>query len=220
VGLSLWRPLVAFYGFARFSINSEGDKLVHCGHLASASHSDSMPSCDRADSRRDELLEKWCLWAGIRRLAVRSRWPHGECQRQLGDVVFGNIGASGTKSAVVPAADGKGHLTLYCMESPECWFEDFRSAALAGGRAEVRIDAEFAQTIYTDEYYVFLEAEGDTHGLYVTGKTTTGFEVREAGGGRSRVKFSYRIVGKRRDVEAPRLKRATMPASTALTEPQ
>lgn len=32
---------------------------------------------------------------------------------------FGNIGASRTKSALVPAKDGKGHMTLYCMESPE-----------------------------------------------------------------------------------------------------
>jgi len=28
---------------------------------------------------------------------------------------------------VVSAGDGNGHLTLYCMESPECWFEDPRS---------------------------------------------------------------------------------------------
>jgi len=31
---------------------------------------------------------------------------------------FGNIGATGTKSAVVPAEDGNGHLTRYCVESP------------------------------------------------------------------------------------------------------
>jgi hypothetical protein len=32
---------------------------------------------------------------------------------------------TGTKSALVPAQDGNGHLTLYCLQSPECWFEDF-----------------------------------------------------------------------------------------------
>jgi hypothetical protein len=42
---------------------------------------------------------------------------------------FGNIGATGMKSAVVPAEDGGEHLTLYCMESPECWFENFGSAS-------------------------------------------------------------------------------------------
>jgi hypothetical protein len=72
---------------------------------------------------------------------------------------FGNIGASGTKSAVVPAEDG-GHLTLYRMESPECWFEDFGSARLSRGSASVRIDPEFAQTVETNQYHVFLQAEG------------------------------------------------------------
>src|SRR5207253_1740981 len=80
---------------------------------------------------------------------------------------FGNIGASGTKSAVVPAADGAGHLKLYCMESPECWFEDFGSAQLSRGSASVRIDPEFAQTIHTGQYHVFLQAEGECRGLSV-----------------------------------------------------
>ena len=62
---------------------------------------------------------------------------------------------------MVPAADGKGHMTLYCMESPECWFEDFGSARLAGGSAVVRLDSEFAQTVETGEYHVFLQAEGE-----------------------------------------------------------
>ena len=88
---------------------------------------------------------------------------------------FGNIGATGTKSAVVPAQDGNGHLTLYCMESPECWFEDFGSARLSGGSASVRIDPEFAQTVHTGEYHVFVQAEGNCRGLFVRDKTATGF---------------------------------------------
>ena len=97
---------------------------------------------------------------------------------------FGNIGASGTKSAVVPAEDGNGHLTLYCMESPECWFEDFGSARLSGGSASVRIDPEFAQTVHTAEYHVFVQAEGNCRGLFVQDKTATGFVVQELERGR------------------------------------
>src|SRR5207244_2685938 len=33
----------------------------------------------------------------------------------------GNLGASGTKTAVVEFADGK-RRAFYCLESPECWF--------------------------------------------------------------------------------------------------
>jgi hypothetical protein len=124
---------------------------------------------------------------------------------------FGNIGASGTKSAVVPAEDGNGHLTLYCMESPECWFEDFGSARLSGGSAAVKIDPEFAQTVHTAGYHVFVQAEGPCRGLFVRDKTATGFVVQELGGGTSSTPFAYRIVARRKDVSAPRLNRVTLP---------
>ncbi len=124
---------------------------------------------------------------------------------------FGNIGATGTKSAVVPAEDGGAHLTLYCMESPECWFEDFGAARLSGGSAAIRIDPEFAQTIHTGEYHMFVQAEGECRGLFVRDKTATGFVVQELGGGTSSTSFAYRIVARRKDVTAPRLRRVTLP---------
>jgi hypothetical protein len=97
------------------------------------------------------------------------------------------------------------------MESPECWFEDFGSARLSGGSATVGIDPEFAQTIDTAEYHVFVQAEGECKGLIVRHKSTTAFVVQEISGGASDVPFAYRIVGRRRDVLAPRLNRVTLP---------
>jgi hypothetical protein len=126
---------------------------------------------------------------------------------------FGSIGATGTKSALVPAVDGRGHMTLYCMESPECWFEDFGSARLSRGSVRVGIDLEFAQTVETGHYHVFLQAEGECNGLAVVEQTATGFVVRELGGGTSDAPFSYRIVALRRDVSAPRLNRIVLPAA-------
>ena len=128
----------------------------------------------------------------------------------------GNIGASGTKSAVVPAADGGGHVTLYCVESPECWFEDFGAARLGGGTATVQIDPGFAQTVHTAEYHVFVQAEGECRGLSVRDKTATGFVVRELAGGTSNTPFAYRIVARRKDVTAPRLNRVTPPKVRAV----
>jgi hypothetical protein len=124
---------------------------------------------------------------------------------------FGNIGASGTKSAIVPAKDGKGHMTLYCMESPECWFEDFGSARLSNGSVRVKLDPEFAQTVETGEYHVFVQAEGDCKGLSVLSRTKSGFVVQELAGGRSNVPFAFRIVALRKDVSAPRLRRVILP---------
>jgi len=115
----------------------------------------------------------------------------------------GNVQVTGTlsaavKNAVVSFPDGSKRV-LHCMESPEHWFEDFGTAKLKGGRAVVKLDADFAKVI-TRDYRVFLTPEGDCRGLYVHRKTAVSFEVRELMGGESAVAFSYRVVGRRRDI--------------------
>jgi hypothetical protein len=107
------------------------------------------------------------------------------------------------KSAVVPFPDGTQRL-LYCMESPEVWFEDFGAARLKRGRAVVKIDADFAKVIKRGDYRVFPAPEGDCHGLYVRRKSAMSFEVRELMGGKSSITFSYRIVGRRKDIKGHR----------------
>ena len=108
---------------------------------------------------------------------------------------------AGTKDAIVPFPDGS-HRLMHCMESPEHWFEDFGTARLKHGRAVVRLDVDFAKTIRTGDYRVFLTPEGDCRGLYVHRKSGASFEVRELAGGTSSVAFSYRIVGRRKDIRA------------------
>src|SRR5262249_11658301 len=107
--------------------------------------------------------------------------------------------AAKIKNAVVPFPDGT-HRLLHCMESPEHWFEDFGAAKLKRGRALVKIDANFAKVIKRGDYRVFVTPEGDCRGLYVRRKQAASFEVRELAGGKSSVAFSYRIVGRRKDI--------------------
>jgi hypothetical protein len=90
---------------------------------------------------------------------------------------------------------------LHCMESPEHWFEDFGAAKLEAGRTIVKLDADFAKVVELKEYHVFVTPEDDCRGLYVRRKSAASFEVRELNGGKSNVAFSYRIVGKRRDIK-------------------
>jgi hypothetical protein len=116
----------------------------------------------------------------------------------------GNVQVTGTlsaavKNAVVPFPDGSARV-LHCMESPEHWFEDFGTAKLKRGRAVVRLDADFAKVIKRGDYRVFLTAEGDCRGLFVYRKSAASFEVRELMGGKSSIAFSYRIVGRRKDI--------------------
>jgi hypothetical protein len=146
---------------------------------------------------------------------------------------IGDLQVTGTKAAVVPFPDGT-HRALYCMESPELWFEDFGSARLNRGRATVKLDEDFAKVVTLNGYRVFLTPEGDCKGLYVRSKRGGSFEVGELQGGSSNVAFSYRIVAKRKDVKrhtrfakidtpvlmavgkarAPRRKPAQLPAAT------
>jgi hypothetical protein len=84
--------------------------------------------------------------------------------------------------------------------------------ALADGRAQVQLDPDFAATVNTDDYHVFLTEYDDNNGLYVTDRCATGFAVRAKSSDTASGTFSYRVVAKRGDIEAPRLEKLTMPA--------
>jgi hypothetical protein len=117
-----------------------------------------------------------------------------------GDLYISGQIIGGNKSAIVPFSDGS-HRLMQCMESPEHWFEDFGAARLKRGQAVVNLDADFANTIRAGDYRVFLTPEGDCCGLYVKRKRGDGFEVRELQGGTSNVAFSFRVIGRRRDIK-------------------
>jgi len=133
---------------------------------------------------------------------------------------------NGSKSAAVANDDGS-HSLLYCVESPESWFEDFGKAALTCGRAEVAIDPAFAAVADVSDYHVFLTDYGG-HQLSVTSCRPTGFTV-EADRELARLKgqqeselggaFSWRLVAKRKDIAAPRLAKITLPAEPNRPEP-
>jgi hypothetical protein len=42
------------------------------------------------------------------------------------------------------------------VESPESWFEDVGFGTLVNGRVEIRLDPNFAATVQTDQYHVFI----------------------------------------------------------------
>jgi hypothetical protein len=130
---------------------------------------------------------------------------------------LGNFVATGSKSAAVPHPDGS-HRLLYCMESPESWFEDFGNGALGGGRAAVTLDPDFAAVVQATDYHVFLTPKGDSRGLYVSSQSPTGFTVHEQQGGTSSLGFSYRVVARRRDVAAERLAKFSLPATPSRTD--
>jgi hypothetical protein len=123
--------------------------------------------------------------------------------------IVGDLTVTGAKSAVVPFPDGS-HRQLYCVESPESWFEDVGFGQLRDGQAQVALDADFAATVNTDSYHVFITEYEDNSALYVTGRTSSGFRVQAKSPQTGDGAFSYRIVAKRKDISGRRLERVTL----------
>ncbi len=121
----------------------------------------------------------------------------------------GHLSCTGSHGAVVHLPDNR-WVSLYAMQSPDNWFEDFGSGQLSSGKSTIKLDSTFAATVNSAvDYHVFLTPNGDSHGLYVAKKTATSFEVREQGGGTSSVAFDYRIVARRKGYENIRLEDVT-----------
>jgi hypothetical protein len=96
------------------------------------------------------------------------------------------------------------HVLAYASESTSATMEDFGHARLFNGVKNVMIPRDFASVVDASDYYVFLTPLGDAS-LYVSIKTSTGFQVRETNRGRSNVAFDYRIVARPIDASADRL---------------
>jgi hypothetical protein len=131
----------------------------------------------------------------------------------------------GAKSAAVLHRDGS-HRRLYCIESPESWFEDFGQGTLECGRAVIRIDEDFAAAADTDDYHVFLTAY-DNRVIHVAERTPEGFtvqadgspgEVKGGSGSNPSGSFSWRVVARRRDIQGARFERVTVPMAPVLPE--
>ena len=125
-------------------------------------------------------------------------------------------GGAIVKSVQTRHTDAGGrHVLAYASESSSATIEDFGTARMSGGVANVRIEPSFASVIDRgSNYYVFLTPLGDTRGLFVSEKTPAGFQVRETGGGRSQLAFDYRIVAHPLDSKTDRL-----PAAPAMRTP-
>jgi hypothetical protein len=138
--------------------------------------------------------------------------------------VDGSLSVTGTKSALIAHPDGS-HRAMYAVEAPDSWFEDVGRAQLRQGVARVDIDPDFAAVSgLGDDYHVFLTPEGPSNGLYVTGRSPGGFEVREQGEGNAEISFSYRVMTRRTDVRTIRLEPVELPSedgvrATENTEP-
>ncbi len=117
----------------------------------------------------------------------------------------GDFTVVGAKNAVIKDANGS-KVTMYCEESTELWFTEYGISQLVNGTTTVNIPADFLHAVNTTvPYMVFVQAEGDSKGLFIETKTTNSFTVKESQQGNSNIAFSYRIVAKRKYFENLRM---------------
>ena len=121
----------------------------------------------------------------------------------------GNLAGSGTKSCIMKTSQGP--RALYCVESPENYFEDYGTASMTNGRAVINIDPLFMETITTDNnnpYKVFIQVTDEIQNQVHIIKHDTYFEVVENNNGTSNAAFDWRLVAKRKGFENLRLAEA------------
>ncbi len=95
-----------------------------------------------------------------------------------------------------PTSSGQ-HVLAYGSESTSATIEDFGTARMFDGVANVYFERDFASTIDRNSpYYVFLTPLSDQRGLYLSIKGSNGFQVRENEHGRDTLEFDYRIVAR------------------------
>ncbi|MCS7188269.1 MAG: hypothetical protein NZ933_00535, partial [Bacteroidia bacterium] len=95
---------------------------------------------------------------------------------------------------------------MFAPEAPEVVFMDFGSGQLQNGQAYIALDPIFANNIVVNEQHplrVYIQLEDECEGVYVTNKSSRGFEVRELRGGRSNARFSWYVIANRKDEVEP-----------------
>ncbi len=115
--------------------------------------------------------------------------------------VYNKIAGTGAVATVVKDLNGN-NVTLYCPETPEILFQDYGQSKLIKGKVHITLDPILAKNIIINEKHplrVYVQLEGNCKGVYVSNKTTTGFDVVELDGGVSNTPFQYTIICNRAD---------------------
>jgi len=111
---------------------------------------------------------------------------------------------TGAVSTLVQSPDAATHV-MFAPEAPEVLFEDYGTGELVAGRAHIEFDPIYAANVTISRDHpvrVFIQVEGDCNGVFVTNKTSTGFDVVELARGTSNTAFSWHAVANRADEES------------------
>jgi hypothetical protein len=113
-----------------------------------------------------------------------------------GGGTFYKINGAGSVATVVKDVNNN-NVNLHAPETPEYYFEDYGEGKLLNGRVHITLDPTLIKNVTINEKHplrVFIQLEGDCNGVYITNKTSSGFDVVELKGGTSATSFQWNIV--------------------------
>jgi hypothetical protein len=131
----------------------------------------------------------------------------GTPDQNYGVYYSGGLGGTGSKSAIVRTGSGPRH--VYCQESPGNWFEDFGDGKTSGGKAIVKIAADYLETVTINKKHpmkVFITPTSNLGNWWIE-KQNNSF-ILYAPDAPNGSTFDYRIVAKRKDFEDVRMAQA------------
>lgn len=111
------------------------------------------------------------------------------------------IQGAGTVSTVVKDLNNQA-VVMHATETPEIYLQDYGQAKLLNGRVHIDLDPVFAKNVVINAAHplrVFVQLEGDCNGVFISGKSPTGFDVIELANGFSNTSFQYTVVCNRAD---------------------
>lgn len=115
-------------------------------------------------------------------------------------------------SGCINSGPSQKRVVTYAPRESQPTMEDTGEGQLVNGVANVALDPAFANVMdQRANYLVFVTPEGDCNGLYIAGKSSARFTVRELRSGHSSLAFEYRIVAKPYGDHAARLPMIVLP---------
>jgi hypothetical protein len=112
------------------------------------------------------------------------------------------IQGTGTVSTIVK--DQQNNLkAMACPEAPEILFEDYGTSALVNGTVHINLDPTYSKNVTINAKHplrvMITMNDACPNGVYVTNRTTTGFDVVENNKGTSNATFTYEVIANRAD---------------------
>jgi len=194
-----------FGGSSNTGVGTLGNSLDGIGVFARTGNADGIPLFIRNEDGGD------LIHAGTQSGDQMSLDGSGNM------ILTGTLTQNGTPHFLTGTSDGR-KVVAYAPRQSEATVEDFGESQLVSGAAFVRLEPTFAATMdLRRPYLVFITPQGQSRGLYVAQKLTSGFWVRENAGGHSTLTFDYRIVSKPFDADASRLPLAPLMHRTVVS---